>query len=228
MLDIIDDALERGHGCCYSSELFHILVREGHSFYDLYAPESPIVIPREVQERIAVAFNRMPTSDDLEGKSPDTFEVAINGGTVEYAPSIAWAHTQAQIDKSRSMACITHRNKRGSGHLDVLVGAMSVPLWFVSTGRDCECYFRWLIIETTSSASQMEALAASAFRDLQFVDGVFTGIKSMTKPYSAIAPAIVAHLAAFSDEGRRIFLGPRARVAAGIRRARNRYFGREW
>ena len=213
-LDIIDDALERGHGCCRSEELFCIPVREGRSFWDLCAANSPIVIPREVLVRITVAFDRMPVWEDLDGQCPDSFEAAVNGGAMEDAPSIAWAHAQAQFDKRRSMACITHRKRHGSGQLDVLVGTTSVPLWFVSTARDCERYFRWLIIETTSSPGQMKALAASAFRDLQFVDGVFDGIKSMSKPYTAIAPAIVAHLAAFSDEGRRIFDGPRPRVAA--------------
>src|SRR5271166_3854792 len=88
----------------------------------------------------------------------------------------------------------------------------TASVWFVSSARDAEYFFRWLIVEATVNPDEMEALSASAFRNLDFVTGAFNGIKSMSKPYRKLRQIIVVHLGAFSDEGARIFSGAWDRV----------------
>jgi hypothetical protein len=96
----------------------------------------------------------------------------------------------------------------------VTVAGATIPVWFVSAARDAEYFFRWLIVETTHSPGGMEGFSGSAFRNLDFVEGAFNGIKSMSKPYRELRQIIVMHLAAFSDEGARIFSGAWDRVSA--------------
>jgi hypothetical protein len=145
---------------------------------------------------------------------PTDIEVVVGEGPLECAPSIAWSHAQTIFGPTNAVACITHQLRRASGHVSVIVAGKTIPVWFISNARDYERFFRWLIIETTSNPDELEGLSASAFHSLDFVEGAFNGIKRMSKPYLVVASAIVTHLAAFSDEGRRIFSGPRDRVAA--------------
>jgi len=213
VLDRLDDAQADGHACCYSDELFNIPVRDGRTFYELYNSDSPIPISWDVQVRVATAFGRLPAWQDLQLPWPNELDVVVGVGPLEYAPSIAWAHMQTSLGASNAVACITHTLKRASGRTNVAVAGKTIPVWFAATARDCERFFRWLILETTKTPDEMEKLSASAFHALDFVSGAFSGIKHMSKSYILIAPAIVAHLAALSDEGRRIFSGPRDRVA---------------
>jgi hypothetical protein len=214
MLDRIDDAQLQGHGCCYSDDLFNMSVRDGRSFYELYADDSPIQIPPEVRIRIAAAFSRLRPWQDIEAPWPEELNPAIAGASPEFAPSIAWAHAQTMLGANRAVACITHPIRRTSGRIDVTVAGATTPIWFVSASRDAECFFRWLIVQTTDNPDEMEAFSTSAFRNLDFVKGAFNGIKSMSKPYRELRTEIVTHLAAFSDEGSRIFSGPWDRVPA--------------
>jgi hypothetical protein len=214
MLDRLDDARELGHGCCYSEDLFSVAVRDGRTFYELYDADSPIVIPPDVRQRIAVAFNHLPVWQELSDPWPNSFDAFVGEGGVEYAPSIAWAHAQTLLSAASAVACISHGVRRESGLVDVTVSSRRAPVWFVSQPRDCERYFRWLIVKSTANSDEMEALSASAFRSLDFVAGSFNGIRRMSKPYVSLVPVIVRHLAALSDEGKRIFSGPRDRVAA--------------
>lgn len=214
MLDRLDDAQEQGHGCCYSSDLFNTPLRDGLSFYELYKNDSPIRISPEIRIRIAAVFSRLQAWQDLDTPWPNSFEAEIAGNALEFAPSIAWAHARAVRSAKEAVACISHPIRRISGEVVVTVEATTASLWFVSTARDAEYFFRWLIVETTKKPEEMEALAAFAFRNIDFVEGAFSGIKTMSKPYQVLARGIVKHLGAFSDEGARIFSGPRDRVAA--------------
>jgi hypothetical protein len=66
MLDRLDDAQEHGHACYYSDELFKIAVRDCRTFYELYEANSPLTIPQDVRQRVAVAFSRLQTWQELD------------------------------------------------------------------------------------------------------------------------------------------------------------------
>jgi len=104
MLDLLDDAHEQGHSTCYSEELFETVVWQNKTFYELYEPDSPMVIPWDIRERIASIFGRLSKWQDLSW--PLAFDVQINQKIEECAPSIAWAHEQTRHDKARAVACL--------------------------------------------------------------------------------------------------------------------------
>jgi hypothetical protein len=210
VLDCIEFVQSQGHVCCRSDELFNMPIRDGRSFYELYHADSPIPIPRVVRERIAAVFSHLQEWEDW----PASLDVIIAGNVPEFAPSIAWAHQQTTRCPTNAVACISHPVRRTSGQVDVTVAAVTTSIWFVSDERDSERFFRWLIAETTETPEGMRALSASAFLGLDFVEGAFNGIKTMSKPYRVLVPTIVRHLAALSDEGARIFSGPLDRVPA--------------
>ncbi|MHC2371320.1 hypothetical protein ACVIQT_005968 [Bradyrhizobium diazoefficiens] len=189
-------------------------VRDGKSFYELYAEDSPIRISYEVRERVAAIFARLQTWQDLDCDWPDSFEVSVDGAALEAAPSIAWAHAQTTRGIQHSAACIAHPTRRREGCVEVILSDRTQAVWFVSSAQQFQCFFRWLIAHATRNHNEMLELCKPAFHSLDFVDGALDGIKSMSRPYNHIVGDIVRHLSAFSDHGQRIFSGPWSRVSA--------------
>jgi len=208
ILDLLDDANEQGHSACYSEDLFSITILQNKSFYELYESDSPVLIPWEVQERIASIFGRLSKWQELDLSWPPAFEVQIDQGNEEYAPSIAWAYEQIKQDKARAVACLIFSGIRSVGYLPVTVKECTENLWFIADHQNYSDFFRWLITDTTKNPSEMEAFALSAFPSIDFAPGIFNGIKGMSKPYRDIVKPLTKHLSALSDHGKRIFSGP--------------------
>lgn len=204
-LDLMDSQIEQGHTICYSENLFFFEVFKNFSFYELYNPSGLIFVPRHVQERIAIIFSHLQHWEDFENL-PLSFDVEINQNKIiESAPSIAWAHHQNKNYVIDTIGCLVYPSGRTSGFLDVEVSETVIPLWFISDQISCLKFFRWIILHGTTAPSQMERFSPSAFPELDFIPGVFNGIKNMSKPYGALVEDLVHHLSVFSDYGKNIF-----------------------
>jgi hypothetical protein len=214
LLDRLSEAQEQGHGACYSDELFNKPIWQEKTFYDLYGPCSPVPIPLEVQERVASLFDKLPKWQEIPSQNPLDFDVQIDKGGLEFAPSIAWAYAQTIHDSAHAVACIVFDGVRPAGAFQVSIASQAVTRWFVMNNQSCCEFFRWLIKETTHNSAEMEVFRISAFPNIDFVEGAFGGIKDMSKPYRELLEPLICHLAAFSDHGQRIFSGPWDRVPA--------------
>ncbi|NTZ82561.1 hypothetical protein FCJ61_05980 [Burkholderia metallica] len=212
LLDRIDDAYAEGHDSCYSEDLFDVFVLGDRRFFDLCNEDSPLLIPADVRERIASIFGRLPRWQELS--LPDSFDVFVETGAAEFAPSIAWAHAQSADEPGNGPACLVFEPARATGCYRVTVQNRTCDMWFVSSRQSYNNYFRALIERFSSSPAEMEALSHSAFPDLDFRAECFGGIKDMSKPYRELAKPLVHHLSALSDHGARVFSGPREQVAA--------------
>ncbi|WP_321393772.1 hypothetical protein [uncultured Desulfuromusa sp.] len=209
VLDRLDDAQAEGVLVCYSEDLFHTNVFHDKCFYDLYSDDSPIQIPMEVRERVGVLFNRLEKWQDLQYEWPESFFVTVESSTDDGkdAPSIAWAHKQTQDDTANAIGCLIFPGGGETGICNVAVQGVTIPLWFVGDHRQYVEFFRWLITCTTHSPAQLEEFSSSAFPSLDFVPGVFTGMKKMSKPYGELIGKVVSHLGVLSDYGENCFAG---------------------
>ncbi|KJV05758.1 hypothetical protein [Methylocucumis oryzae] len=215
LLDLLDDANEQGHLACYSEELFSKAVWQDKSFYELYDPDLPISIPREVQERIAILFARLSKWQELDYSWPPAFAVRIAPKNDEYdAPSIAWAYEQTKQNKTCAVACLVFSSSRLTGFIAVTIKNSTENLWFIADHKHYCSFFRWLITDTTHHPGEMEGFAHSAFPEIDFAPGAFNGIKGMSKPYRELIQSLVKHLGVLSDHGKRIFLGGWSKASA--------------
>lgn len=214
MLDRMEDAIEGGHDCLYSDQLFIDPVLRDKSLWELCSRGEDVHIPHEVSSRIAAVFNNLTRWQELPQSNIECSEVSINGGQVEVASSIAYAHSRSLLGVQEFVACISCAGRVCGEEVVVTVEGVSSALWFVAAERDAELLCRWMILRATTTPAELEFYANSAFKNLDFLEGVFGGIKSMSKPYMSLLPKIVQHLGALSDDGQRIFRGEYVRVSA--------------
>jgi len=212
MLYLIYDVQEEGHVVCFDDDLFTMSVLHDRSFWELCDPESPVRLDAELSQFASAIFGRMPRWYETETPGPADFDVSIDGRSKETSASVAWAHRQAIVGGLSSAACLSAFGGRRTGVVEVVVAGQLEEVWFADTRRGIEQYFRWIIAKHASTPDQIANVAPFAFTQIRFVDRCFDGIGKMSKPCRQLAPAIVAHLAAFSDEGKRIFSGPWARA----------------
>ncbi|WHO73919.1 hypothetical protein [Rhizobium sp. BT03] len=205
-LDRVDDAALAGKDVLYSSEFFETPILGDLCFWDLCDPTAPIVLPKHLQERAAAAFGPLARWDET-GEWPDNFDVSVDGQAVQNLPSVAWAHFRNANPNTELVACISSSTRGYTGLRDVLSGAVSRPIWFIETDRDAELFYRWISSEHSGSPAGMAELALASFKNLNFADGCWTGIRAMTGQYRDLARVIVKHLGTLSDEGQRIFGG---------------------
>jgi hypothetical protein len=195
-----------GHGICYDEDLFYNDLREGRTFWQLFDPEAELQLNHDDLEQAAAAFGTMPKWHEINSPQPVDVEVRVAGGPIETTGAVAWAHAQGGRGLLAA-ACLSASHGRPPGRRQVLVGGIDRPVWFVASAKDMERYFRDLLGNCAEIPDDFAALADYAFRDLLFVNGCFDGIRKMSGTCRDLAPDIVVHLSAFSDEGRRIFSG---------------------
>ena len=178
----------------------------GNSFYELYQEESPVQVPFEIRNRVAAIFSRAAAWEDEE-VWPKTFDIRVGDGDPEFAPAVAWAFACYLGEPRECVACVSAQHARQEGVGTVSFDGNSAPIWFVNSVRGVEQFFRWLIVEETRNIDQMSEFATEAFKNVDFIDGAFDGIKKMSAPYSFLVSKLVHDLGVLSDEGKRIFSG---------------------
>jgi hypothetical protein len=204
VLDVLDDALERHHTILYSEHLFAMEITAGRSFYELYDDLSELRVPPDVRLRVAAVFSKASRWEDCESE-PSSFNVNFEGCQIEYVPSVAWCHQQ--YHHAEYVCCVSGATVRSAGENQVFLNGTPATVWFATTVRDAELFFRWIIVKTTKTPDQMANFASDAFRRLKFSNGVFDGIKKMSAPYLSLVERLVKNLGVLSDEGERIFRG---------------------
>lgn len=204
--DRIDDALLDEKDVLYSSEFFETAILAERCFWDLCDPNSPVVLPKDVQERAAAAFGALTRWDENEAWPPD-FMTEVNGQPAQHLPSVAWAHSRSANPQVEIVACISSStNGHTRGHT-VLVDNVEREVWFLETARDTELFYRWICSTHSRSSADLALYSAHSFKYLTFVENCWTGIGMMTGQFRDLVPVIVQHLGILSDDGRRIFSG---------------------
>lgn len=207
LLDQIEGLISDGYSVYFGEDLFETPLLGEKTFWELFGPTSSILLKNEILERSSAIFGRMQRCSEVGVPQEKDLKVYINNDQVEVADSIAWAHRQVVASGMPFVACICAKGRRQTGISSVIVSGEKQSIWFAESAQDIEKYFRWLIAEYANTEGEIERLARSAFRRLEFIHNCFSGIKGMSKPCRQLAPIISKHLSVFSDEGERIFAG---------------------
>jgi len=240
----IHEALARGEGVGYYVALYqHALVGDDTLYTLVYGPENPRQMARDVRLRLARAIDRIGSSF-AEDELP-ALEVAIAGQSY-LAPSIvlAWA----EVHQGHAVACLTPPSSGRSGPTAVEVIGETAKVHFVHDKASHVGFFRHAIVLEKADEDGFARLAASAFPNLSFVEGVWRGLRDLSRPFRDRRDELIRHLGILSDHGAHIFalkltrqiesafMGIKLTLSqenketladATCRKARERVFGRE-
>lgn len=207
MLDFLEECQLAGHGVCYDRDLIYQQIWGGSTFWELFERDELPQL-REYREKAAIQFSSMVFWEETREPQPAGLDVAVAGGPTETSGSIAWAHAQTSRGVN-SAACIASEATRPIGRQQVeLIGGSLEYVWFVSSKSDEINYVRDLLARHARTVQEFSDLACAAFPCLEFVEGCFGGIRDMSRAMQQIAPDLVHHLSALSDQGAAIFAGP--------------------
>lgn len=158
-------------------------------------------LDRDLRLRLMRELNRLMEWDAEEPAYPD--EITIGGGAYEMAPSVVWAHNH--VEQRRAVACLPLTIAGRHGRVDVEVAGRTAAVWFVTDGREHVSFFREAITVENADENAFALLAPSAFPNLCFVDGVWNGLRSFSKPFRDLRATLVDIFTQLSDRGAEIF-----------------------
>ena len=164
---------------------------------------------RDLRVRLKTGLDRLTDWDDTEDPWPDN--VVIAGTVLPLAPSIAWAHASTRCGKATACLPLFLANRHGA--LAVVVAEATIPVWFVNNETEHVRFGRDAIVVEDADEDGFAQLAASAFPNLRFVDGLWGGLGNLSRPYRDVRADVILHLGVLSDHGKEIFKGPRGEIA---------------
>jgi hypothetical protein len=175
-------------------------------------PGNVLANDRDLRLRLIRQLDRASYWDNDSLQAPWPEPITVGSRSVQLGPSIAWAHLRRS--QGNATACLPLSIADIRGCQSVEVDDRVLPVWFVVDTVDRRSFFRDLIAVENLDEDGFEQIASSAFPDLCFVPGVWSGLRSFSRNFRSMREEILHHLAILSDHGRRIFQGPRDRIHA--------------
>jgi len=167
----------------------------------IHAGENPRALGRDVRTRLARLFDEL-SSHTFDETTLPALEVEVQGQRLlSPAAVLAWSAAA----EHRAVGCITPPTSARSGRLGVRVDAHDQLVHFVSDEPTHVAFFRDAILIENADEAGFAAIAPSAFPALVFVDGVFRGLRALSRPYRDRRDDLIAHFSVLNDHGAEIF-----------------------
>jgi hypothetical protein len=124
-------------------------------------------------------------------------------GTEFDAPSIAYSWEMG--DAGTTLACLPVDCPGRRGILAVTVGGVERPVYFVTTDAEHVDFFRFAIDFEDADEGAFPAIATSAFPELRWADGVWSGLNKFSRPFRDLRSQLVNHLSVLNDHASELF-----------------------
>ena len=183
------------------SHYYETNLGDGVQLYSaLFEPDCPLRFDHDLTERLYLHLDRVIEFDD---SGLVEYEAEF-GGSVRFAPSVAWAH-----------ACCSERHHVAvlplplggvpCGRVAVTVENVTNEIVFVTDESQHLGFFRTVIELENASEAMFEHLAPSAFPALEWADNVWRGLRGFSRPYVNVRRELVRHLGGLNDHGAACF-----------------------
>lgn len=181
------------------------------SVWDLWSPECPITLPRELKDELAAMLGRTPLYLDQElwpeGMAECTI-VSIFDSEPFDNPDVAWAHHK--VRSGHAVACFGLQ-RSGLYRTATQYGAADVH-WVIDEAGH-RGFFRAAIDVEQDSEATLQQMAPHAFPDIIFLDGVWRGLDDFAGGYLAVRQQLRRHLTVFDDHGYWAFTEPPPKIS---------------
>jgi hypothetical protein len=170
-------------------------------------------ISKSVARRAQICIDRIRT---FGADNPNALEVVWSGRCWQ-APTVAWVH--ARCVARQPTACITVSVAPRRSSVQVETQSVQQAIHFVADETTHLEFFRTLADSPHCNEREFESLAPHAFPNAAFADGVFSGLRDLSRPFRDRRSEIVHVLATLSDHAATIFADPReTSIRAALKR----------
>lgn len=210
--DRVDVAFERGEKAGFYEGLWSMQVIGTMTVSDLlFARENPLGLGRDVRTRLARQLDKLAghTFDESAVRFVDV-DVGVSA-TLSPAASYALAAFQER----RAVACLTPSTSGRRGGQQVFGGEVRGTVHYVFDEITHVSFFRDAIRLENADEETFGVLSMSAFPQLCFVDGVWRGLRDLSRPYRDRRDQLINTFSVLSDHGADIFaFGRNQRIEA--------------
>jgi len=208
LLERLSVAVEREEVFMFSGALLTQIICGDCTLSDLlWGHVDNIELPHDLRELATALLAHLQYWDD-DGEYPE-LDAEIDGAKV-FSPSAAFAH--ARIGAGETLACIPLPG-RWRGPCVVTVGETQRLVHFVTDEATHRGFFR-AEIEAKKLEAALESLAAHAFPDTYFVDGLWRGLRDFKGGYTRVRDDLLEFLGLFDDHATWIFSDATGRLSA--------------
>ena len=201
LVERLDVARERGEGVAKHGDYYLTELGDGVQLFSvLFKPDCLVQLDRDLAFRLVLALDRADEFDDgvLVDYDP-TFD-----GEARFAPGVSWAHACCREGRQVAVLPLAH-DERHAGRVRVTVADDTLEIYFVAGESGHVEFFRSVITRENADEGQFAGLAASAFPALDWADGVWRGLRELSRPYIAVRDELVRCLGGLSDYGAACF-----------------------
>lgn len=199
-LDRLSVARERNERVLINEWFYEFEVLQGTRILELLFEETNLGLDPDLRMRLYVALGGLPTWE--EESQGQVLEVGTNEGTI-FAPSIAFAHEC--VLRKIATGCFPLETAARRGPVEIEVAGNTVPIHFVTDENGHRSFCRNAIDVENAGVNNFERFTSSAFPDLLWVDGIWRGLSTFSKPFRDLRLTVTNHLAVLDDHGARIF-----------------------
>jgi hypothetical protein len=204
-LDALSDRLllahERGESAAIYDDLWEAkLVGEISLHQLLFEPGGPLGSARDVRQRLSRQLDQL--SGRIEVMELPALDAKVQD-SVLFSPSAvyAWARAGERV----ACACLTPPTSGRHGELPAEVSGEAHPVHYVDTEAAHVGFFRAAIALENADEDRFAELAPSAFPELDFAEGVWRGLRDLSRPFRDLREELIHHLGVLNDHGARIF-----------------------
>ena len=208
----LDIAFARGEETGFFEGLWGLPVVGTMTVSDLlFEHENPFGLGRDVRTRLARQLDKLAghTFDEPTARFLD-----VNVG-VKAILSPAAGYALAAAQERKAVACLTPSTSGRTGAQPVSAGEIRGAVHYVSGEPSHVGFFRDAIRLENAAEESFAAMSTSAFPQLRFVDGVWRGLRDLSRPYRDRRDQLIDTFSVLNDSGPAIFaLGRNQRIEA--------------
>ena len=198
----LDVAAERGEETGFYEGLWGLPVIGDTTVSDLlFEQPSPLGIGRDVRTRLARQLDKL-AGHTFDEPAAQFLDVEVNGATL-LSPAAGFALAAAQ--DRRAVACLTPSTSGRVGAQPVSSGEVRGSVHYVTDEASHVAFFRDAIRLENADEDAFGALSNSAFPQLRFVDGVWRGLRDLSRPYRDRRDQLIDVFSVLNDSGPTIF-----------------------
>ena len=201
LLERLDVARERDEGIAMHGDYYRANLGGGLQLFSaLFERDCPVRFDHDLTERLYLALDRVSEFDDSQLVDYE----AEFGGSVQFAPGVAWAHACCLARRHVAVLPL-HLGEVPRGRVPVTVGSATSEIVFVAEEPEHLEFFRLVIELERADEGTFARLAPSAFPALEWADNVWRSLGDFSRPYVNVRGELVRYLGGLNDHGAACF-----------------------